>query len=111
MIVWGFQPHYYLTNDKISPTRWAHQYGLVNPNYTTDEMLLQFLEDIKEYKPLILDTAVAFSSVPRLGSEYWQETPTRKLIVDYIKENYVHVEDIGPLNFPLYIPIDESADK
>lgn len=111
LIVWGFEPVYYLVNDKIAPTRWHFQYGLINPNYVTEDMLLEFYDDIREHHPLILDSSVAFSSVPWSGHKYWTETPTRKLIVDYIKENYVQLDPIGPYGFLLYVPIDKTPDN
>ncbi len=60
VLIWGAETAINFYTDRTSPSRYVYQYPLVQENYVTEEMILDFLSEIERNKPeLIIDSARA----------------------------------------------------
>ena len=60
VLIWGAETAINFYTDRSSPSRYVYQYPLVQENYVTEEMILDFLSEIERNKPeLIIDSARA----------------------------------------------------
>ncbi len=58
VLLWGAETAINFYTGRESPSRYVYQYPLVQKSYVTEEMILEFLNDIEQNKPeLIIDTA------------------------------------------------------
>ena len=57
ILIWGAEPVINFFTQRVAPTRFVYHYPLYTPNYTTREMVEEYLRDIRRNKPaLIIDT-------------------------------------------------------
>lgn len=60
VLIWGAETAINFYTDRSSPSRYVYQYPLVQENYVSEEMILDFLSEIEQNKPeLIIDSARA----------------------------------------------------
>ena len=55
--MWGNEAEYNFLLDKDSPTRFVYQYALMNPTFTTDQMVKEFVSSLEASTPLIVDAS------------------------------------------------------
>ncbi len=57
VLIWGAEAAVNFFAQRESPTRFVYQYPLQNDNYTTEAMVLEFLNDVTENRPrFVIDT-------------------------------------------------------
>ncbi len=56
VLMWGAETSVNFFADRRSPTRFAYQFPLYAEGYVDEQMILEFLDDVAEKRPLIIDT-------------------------------------------------------
>ncbi len=54
ILIWGAESMINFYTKRAAPTRYVYQYALVTPGYTTEEKVLEFLDNLLENPPLLL---------------------------------------------------------
>ena len=54
VLIWGAETMINFYTKRTSPTRYVYQYGLVAPGYTTEEKVVEFLDDLLKTQPVVL---------------------------------------------------------
>lgn len=119
LLMWGAETTVNFLLEKESPSRFVYQYPLLTAGYASPEMVAEFLVDIQEKRPLLIDTSATNSNVPPLDvvkRNEWAANPGSKSIAqfdanlallqplfEYIQVNYVIVNKIGPDAWPVYV--------
>lgn len=118
LLMWGTSAYYnYATNMK-APSRFFHQLPLFLCAYTTDEMIEEFLEDIKQKKPLIVDTSATDIYLPPFDKEERKKwkfmdftervnenctmSPRLQEVFDYVYSNYRLVDTTDRYKWKIY---------
>lgn len=85
VLVWGAQAEVNFFTKRKSPTRFVYQYPLYIQGYTSEEKILEFLEDIVESKPtLIIDTKNPFTPL----YDFPIRTRNINYYIEWLKSNY-----------------------
>lgn len=53
LLIWGAETTINFYTKRAAPTRYVYQYALVTPGYTTEEKVLEFLDDILNEPPIL----------------------------------------------------------
>jgi hypothetical protein len=103
LLIWGFELQYYFIADREAPSRFAYQYPFSAPDFATQEMIDELINEIATKKPLIIETAGSDNStVPPIGSSAWDKVPGMDKVMDFIFTNYAVTTLIGPEKWPVY---------
>lgn len=118
LLMWGAAAYFNFVTGMKSPTRFFHQLPLYLCAYTTDDMIGEFLDDIKQRKPLIVDTSATDIYLPPLDRDErkkWQYIdftekknenctmrPKMEDVFDYIGTNYKLVSTTEPYGWKIY---------
>lgn len=54
VLIWGAETMINFYTKRVSPTRYVYQYALVAPGYTTEEKVIEFLDDLLKNQPILL---------------------------------------------------------
>ncbi|HEY2981518.1 MAG TPA: hypothetical protein VGJ22_10080 [Anaerolineales bacterium] len=91
---WGNEVKYNFVMGRPAPSRYIYLYPFLMPGFPTDSMGREFLADLEEKKPVIVDIRPA--AIPALGSQNaWRDYPTLLPAVRYIHENYEIVDNFA----------------
>jgi hypothetical protein len=75
LLMWGAAAYFNLVTNIKSPTRYFHQLPFYVCGYRTEEMIEEFLDDIKQKKPLIVDTSStdeSFTPIDKNDRKKWK---------------------------------------
>lgn len=111
-LMWGAETRFNFITKKQSPTRFVYQYPLYECGYQKAEMVREFLEDIAQYKPVIIDTSSSNPNVPPvddLERASWTDKRDRcgflakmESVFKFLDANYERVGFIEPDHWPVY---------
>jgi len=115
VLFWGGEGGLNFTTGRRAPTRYAYQYALYMRNYQSPAKVDELLTALQHDPPaLIVDASPATLDVPpldRATREGWilQEPkyailPEMDRLFSWIDANYVRVDDVGYLRWPIYAP-------
>lgn len=103
VLIWGNELTYNFLTGREAPSKFIYQYPFFTPNYATEKMIDEFLTDMMDKKPLIIDSAVSNPTLPSLASNHWDNFPKMQPVIRYIRDNYEITELIGPKNWPVWV--------
>lgn len=125
LLMWGAEATQNFLLGIPSPTRYVYQLPLYNCSYATEQMAEEFLRDIHDKKPTIIDTSSSNSEVPPIEPAEratWENEQVqnpllgrnractaiifRSLFV-YLDVNYRDVGSIGQGGWKVYVYADE----
>ena len=78
LLMWGAETSFNFVTQMKSPTRYVYQYPLSTCGYTTKKMIDEFLNDITQKKPLIVDASKDTGSIPPIDQnerKRWKYVP------------------------------------
>jgi len=78
LLMWGAETSVNYVTKIMAPTRYVYQYPLYTCGYYTEEMINEFLDDIAQKKPLIVDTFTTNESIPPIDDnqrKQWINVP------------------------------------
>jgi hypothetical protein len=121
LLVWGAETQInYLTGIE-SPTRYVYQYPLFNSQYCSTEIGKEFLDDVKEALPVILDTSNGNSWAPSLDVDEREQAesdshPYGKLeclndFFEFVQKSYSPVYTMPGHRWTIYLPNDTGPDN
>lgn len=92
VLLWGAESSINYYSERISPTRFVYQYPLYMQRYTSEKMILEFMDDVIQNNPkLIIDTKNP--STPMYVFPIKSESIDEK--ISYLQSNYHFVENIN----------------
>jgi len=103
VLIWGNELMYNFLIGRKAPSKFIYQYPFTIPNYATEEMISEFLNDIIDKKPLIIDSGVSDETIPFIASDDWNSFPNMQVVIQYIRENYEITEYIGPYKWSVWV--------
>ena len=105
LIIWGSETATLFLLDMETPSRFVYQYAFTNCNYVNQEMVAEFISDIDQNKPVIIDAFAHYEQQYSFaaGKEY-QICEKLVPIYQYIDENYVYLEEMEN-NWVVYLPM------
>jgi hypothetical protein len=104
VLIWGNASVYNFLAQRESPSRFVYTYAFGVPAYASETMTDELLAEIAAKKPLILDAAIDDKTIGRINSAMWSNIPESQRLVQFIEENYVQADTIGPQRFRVWIP-------
>jgi hypothetical protein len=118
---WGFGRWLTYAIDRESPDRFVYQLALTTPGYSTDQMVNEFANDLKNEKPKFIVEAINYF-IPlnpnEMPSYEGYLPPGYTDIVKYVRENYhivrLHYAFDGQLKEDIWIKLwvlDSSAEN
>ena len=118
LLMWGSSAYYNYVTEVKSPSRYFHQLPLFLCAYTTDEMIEEFLDDVKQKKSLIVDTSATDIYLPPFDREErkkWKYmdftervnegctmSPKMEEVFDYVYSNYELVATTDRFKWKIY---------
>jgi hypothetical protein len=112
LLMWGAETRFNFITKTQSPTRFIYQYPLYECGYQTEGMVLEFLGDVSQKKPLIVDTSSSNQRVPPLDDverekwSYKNDTcgflSKMNGVFKFINSNYELVGFIEPNHWSVY---------
>jgi hypothetical protein len=115
VLFWGGEGGLNFTTGRRAPTRYAYQYALYMRNYQSPAKVDELLTALQRDPPaLIVDASPATLDVPpldRAAREGWTLLepkyailPEMDRLFSWIDANYVRVDEVGYLRWPIYAP-------
>jgi hypothetical protein len=114
VLMWGAEARFNFLAERLSPTRFVYQYPLYTPGYQTKGIIDEFLNDIRQKRPLIIDTSSSNARVPPINKvkrTAWTHDANVRLLGEmqdifaFIDLNYDHIETIGSAKWDVYMPV------
>lgn len=68
LLMWGSEAGFNIITEKPTPSRYFYHNALITCDYVTDDMIEEFVNDLKVNKPLIVDASSTSSHVPPIDS-------------------------------------------
>lgn len=122
LLMWGAETSLNFVTQMKSPTRYVYQYPLYTCGYTTKKMIDEFLNDISQKKPLIVDAAsnadkgsippidqnerMRWKYVPFAGYKYENQacslSPEMEKVFKFINSHYKVVDVIKQNGWNVY---------
>lgn len=113
VLMWGAETSINLVANRASPTRFVYQYPLLTPGYQNDDLVDEFLVDLRENKPLlIIDTSSTNQSVPPLqdtARQVWSKTalqyqvpPSMERFFAFVSSSYSFAYAIEGVDWRVY---------
>jgi len=88
ILFWGNELTYNFLTNRRAPSRYSNIHAFTTEDYFDDDILNEFLDDIKSSKPLIIDTSPTNGNTPALfGSAV--EKAKIEMIKEFIQDNYL----------------------
>jgi hypothetical protein len=103
VLIWGNSSVYNFLTERESPSRFVYTYAFGVPNYVSQKMVDELLQDIAEKKPLIIDATAEDRTIKRIDSSIWKVVPVTQGLIRFIEENYKQVDSIGPKHFRIWV--------
>ncbi len=103
VLIWGNELMYNFLTDRDAPSKFIYQYPFVTPNYATEAMTREFLNDLIEKRPLIIDSAVSNPTLPFIASKEWDNFPQMQEVIAYIRTHYEITTYLGPQAWPVWV--------
>jgi len=115
VLFWGGEGGLNFTTGRRAPTRYAYQYALYMRNYQSPAKVDELLAALQRDPPaLIVDASPATIDVPpldRAAREGWTLLepkyailPEMDRLFSWIETNYVRVDEVGYMRWPIYAP-------
>jgi len=120
LLMWGAEASVNYATKIKSPTRYVYQYPLYTCGYYTKEMINEFLDDIRDKKPMIVDTSSTNEFIPPIDDikrEQWanfvfagnsgvdcQIQQDMGEVFNFINSQYEPVDTIEENGWVIYIP-------
>jgi hypothetical protein len=115
VLFWGGEGGLNFTTGRRAPTRYAYQYALYMRNYQSPAKVDELLTALQRDPPaLIVDASPATLDVPPLDraaragwtllEPKYATLPEMDRLFSWIDANYVRVDDVGYLRWPIYAP-------
>lgn len=101
--VWGNNLKYNLLAERDVPTRYLYIVPVVNTTYTDADDIAEIVRDLRLGMPLILDVTTTDAVDFSIPSERYDNDPILFPLVQYIRENYVPHENLGPYGWTIWI--------
>lgn len=102
--VWGNNLKYNLLTDRDVPTKYLHLVPVVNTAYTDADEIDRIIRDLRLGMPLILDVTTTEATDFSIPSERYDTDPILYPLVQFIRENYVPQENLGPYGWTIWLP-------
>ncbi len=126
LLMWGAAAYFNLATGMKSPTRYFHQLPFYVCGYRTEEMIEEFLDDIKQKKPLIVDTSstdISFAPIDNNERKKWEyrnlaghrdesckNSPKMEELFEYINSRYTPVYTFKKNKWKIY-QFDDNKGK
>lgn len=109
VLFWGNELTYNFLTNRETPSRFSNIQTFTNTNYIDEAMLAEFMDDILENKPLIIDTSPTNSNTPALLGEAGKY-PSVELIKKFIQSNYIQSDLIASNGWIVY-EFDDNGEN
>jgi hypothetical protein len=141
IFVWGHAADVYLFSGRRPASRFIYPLALLTPGYADSALVRDFMDELRAARPaLIIDAAVnadvtlGEDLVPPLDrwnpdwrfpnpesgdwkyrdwryASFWAMTPALKSLYDYVGQNYVVVDSVGPRRWRIYRRADPASAR
>ncbi|MEQ9618319.1 MAG: glycosyltransferase family 39 protein [Deltaproteobacteria bacterium] len=115
LLMWGAESSVNYVTEIKAPTRYVYQYPLYTCGYYTEEMINEFLDDIAQKKPLIVDTSMTNELIPPIDDNERKQwinaggntrdcllSPKMDDVFKFINSRYEPVDVISKNGWTLY---------
>ncbi len=108
VLMWGAESSVNFFTERKSPSRFVYQYPLYTRRYADEANILEFLDDIIQYRPrLIVDTANELTPF----FDFPVQTENIKEKIEYIRSHYQRERNLDNWTVYQYTEIDNSLGK
>ncbi len=117
ILMWGAETSVNFVSHRQSPTRYVYQYPLYKNGYRNEKIIREFLNDIKNNKPvLIIDTSSTNPVIPPINATLrnkWKSKstllPEMNEVFKYIDNNYKFIGKIRRWSIYKYMKFNENT--
>ncbi|KAA3643034.1 MAG: hypothetical protein DWQ07_21185 [Chloroflexi bacterium] len=102
LLFWGSELSLNWLSGVSNPSRHIYQAHLLNPGYANAALIDEYLTDIVNSKPLIIDSTVSEGGLPPLDSPPGQWPESLRPVYEFIENNYEFEQNLGPYRWPVY---------
>ncbi len=108
VLMWGAESSINFVTNRRSPTKFVYQYPIYTVGYQSNEIIVEFLEDIEKNKPkIIVDASSNDNWIPPINEEKridWEENITlsqyspmesMEQVYSFIDTNYIYSTTLG----------------
>lgn len=127
LLFWGAESAQHFLLGAPSPTRYVYQYPLYDCTYAQPDMVAEFMGDIVQHQPLIIDTSATTGRVPPIDPErraaWMAASPSFQErtagcpfpdsfapLFSYLRTHYVEAGSYGAQAWPVYAPLAGEGD-
>ena len=102
--VWGNALKYNVWTERKVPTRYIYTHPLAVSDYVQDDDILNIISALNATAPLILDTGMTDPVMFPITSNNYDVSIVIFPLVQYIRDNYVLVDELGPYKWSIWMP-------